>query len=258
MKALIDDDWSIHTMHPYFCGEPDGIWGPDNIGYMHGHGNLVIAEDTEARSGASNFGWVYNMADETLTPIVESVPEAEVAAPYQTTLNGWEYLTFGHQHPYARTQGEIPEGCDILGLNDECNGHPSTGNWLTYYRWPEYVDPCSCPEGTGYSSSDRACMVGSTTECYECHTMEGCMEGSCDIECYEFDPMKICQCSAGNCDDYGTCCENQSACPVDPCSCPEGTGYSSSDRACMVGSTTECYECHTMEGCMEGSCDIEC
>eukprot|EP00494_Astrolonche_serrata_P027652 UN27915 len=43
------------------------------------------------------------------------------------------------------------------------------------------------------------------------------MEGSCDNECYEFDTMKICQCLAGDCDDYGTCCEDLSACEVKGC-----------------------------------------
>eukprot|EP00494_Astrolonche_serrata_P022041 UN22296 len=113
---------------------------------------------------------------------------------------------------------------------------------------PCVEDPCSCPDGTGYSTSDGACMEGSTTECYECVTMDGCMEGSCDTECYEFDPMKTCQCLDGNCDDYDTCCEDQSGCLAPECVYTDCT-----DAECCEG-----YECTDRVNPLTGATNRQC
>merc|ERR1719495_2929062 len=77
------------------------------------------------------------------------------------------------------------------------------------------ADPCNCPEGMGYSSSEGMCMEGSTTMCYECPSMEECVEGTCaDFECVaDFMEMYTCQCNY-ECDEYGNCCEDYMECPV--------------------------------------------
>eukprot|EP00494_Astrolonche_serrata_P003872 UN03880 len=54
-------------------------------------------------------------------------------------------------------------------------------------------DPCACIEGCGFSSGDGTCSEGSTTDCTECTTGEGCTEGSCENCEGEFDPTKTCQ-----------------------------------------------------------------
>eukprot|EP00494_Astrolonche_serrata_P032088 UN32357 len=70
----------------------------------------------------------------------------------------------------------------------------------------EITDPCDCMNGCGWSTENKMCEEGSSTNCSECTTMEGCVEGSCDSCDGEFDEMTTCQCTA-ECSDYGNCCD---------------------------------------------------
>merc|ERR1719242_537610 len=100
----------------------------------------------------------------------------------------------------------------------------------------------------GWSTSMAMCMEGSTTECYECPTMDGCEVGSCADECYEYDPMKTCQCSAGNCEDYGTCCDDNNSVLIGTPNC-DGSEI---DDGCAE---KECGDTCIVQGDMAGSCD---
>merc|ERR1719336_571312 len=86
----------------------------------------------------------------------------------------------------------------------------------------QQVDPCNCPEGTGYDSDTMMCVEGSTTRCWECPTMMGCETITCESAgCPDFMETYTCQCNS-DCRRYGNCCEDASTCDVvtDPCQCP--------------------------------------
>jgi len=74
------------------------------------------------------------------------------------------------------------------------------------------TDPCSCAEGTGYSSNTDSCVEGSFTNCWECSTMDGCESITCsDAGCPNFMETYTCQCN-GECKEYGNCCEDSDTC----------------------------------------------
>jgi len=69
-------------------------------------------------------------------------------------------------------------------------------------------EPCTCPDGTGWSSSENRCKAGSTTKCSECSTMDTCEENDCSMRC-EYNADRLCQCDE-NCVEHGNCCEDYS------------------------------------------------
>eukprot|EP00493_Phyllostaurus_siculus_P026135 UN26480 len=73
------------------------------------------------------------------------------------------------------------------------------------------TDPCSCPEGTGWSRSKLGCFEDSTTACDECPTMGACEAGSCAAGCYGYMPMRLCQCTP-SCLEFGNCCQDAQPC----------------------------------------------
>merc|ERR1719219_2230027 len=114
-------------------------------------------------------------------------------------------------------------------------------------------DPCSCPEGQGWSSEMMMCMDGSTTNCSECPTMDRCDTSTCEqAMCPGYDPNRVCQCNS-NCDAYEDCCDDAYACIQDPCDCPEEMGWNSIMQMCMEGSMTTCAECPYMDECYDDS-----
>merc|ERR1719433_2643910 len=123
-----------------------------------------------------------------------------------------------NEHVYidASTNPNFPETPDCSGellyvmpIRNECNAY-DWGSMLA--TWDGYcvgstVDPCACPEGTGYDSDTMACVEGSTTRCWECTTMEGCESITCASDnCPEFSPDYTCQCNE-DCATYGNCCD---------------------------------------------------
>merc|ERR1719285_942048 len=79
---------------------------------------------------------------------------------------------------------------------------------------PTDTDPCTCPEGTGFDSDTMTCLEGSTTRCWECAEMEGCMTISCnENDCPAFGESFSCQCNDA-CHEFGDCCEDVEVCTM--------------------------------------------
>jgi len=121
-------------------------------------------------------------------------------------------------------------------------------------------DPCSCPEGWGWSSSADRCLQGRTTNCWECPTLNHCESGNCFSfegnfnECPDFDYKRTCQCDV-ECNLYGNCCPDADQCNREgPCDCRDGQGWSGRTNKCEEGSTTTCAECSTRTGCQSSKC----
>merc|ERR1719195_171771 len=106
-------------------------------------------------------------------------------------------------------------------------------------------DPCSCPDGSGWSKDLMTCVEGSTTSCDECPTMEGCVADSCAVSlCPDsYDPMRLCQCTA-NCEEYENCCEDADVCDGGSESEEEEDGCVDNDAAvqAVFGPTQSCAQ----------------
>lgn len=118
------------------------------------------------------------------------------------------------------------------------------------------TDPCACTaDGYGWSSIGQACVLGGTTSCEECRTLDGCITSTCaDAGCPEYDPMRYCQCDPG-CAANGNCCDDAlTIVCIDPCECPEGYGWSTTSEMCVMGATTNCAECPNQDRCDSSTC----
>jgi secreted PhoX family phosphatase len=108
----MDDSYSINSMKGLVCGTPlaeedalgnecdlAGIANPDNVASVHGHGAILIAEDTSKH--VNNIMWKYDLDTGALEERVGAVPTgAEVCSPYFfPDINGFSYLAMVVQHP---------------------------------------------------------------------------------------------------------------------------------------------------------------
>jgi len=87
----------------------DGIANPDNITYLPGYGQLVIAEDTSKHANA--YLWSYDTGREKLQRLMVAPPYGELTGVHWIPdLGGHGYLTVSVQHPWSEGADGLPEG----------------------------------------------------------------------------------------------------------------------------------------------------
>jgi len=176
---IMDENYDVTNAETLVCGEPGSFMSADNIGYVNGYDALVLSEDTTSREGPSNFAWLYSFEDDSVTPFLQSVNNAEISMGYHYLINGWNYLVFVIQHPYQYDSTD-PHDCDVLGTNTAaCGEHTGTGDWWTYYTWAQ-EETTSDPETT--SESCPTCPVCTTDAPEEAYTgfMSSLEDTACD------------------------------------------------------------------------------
>lgn len=145
-RMMLDDEWNVDLMEAEICGEPNGPFNPDNIGYVDGHEALIFCEDTSDRT--TNFAWIYDDEKKSTTPFLQGVDGAEFAGGYHYKIRDWHYLILSVQHPYddyyEKVEGCDPQGNDLKGQTCNASG---TADWLVYFKWQDAET--SDPSGSG-------------------------------------------------------------------------------------------------------------
>jgi secreted PhoX family phosphatase len=115
--APIDSDHVMTQLLPAVVGRSEGkgcaadsIANPDNITFLSGYGQLVIAEDTSKHANA--FLWSYDLQRGELQRLMVAPPYGEMTGVHWIPdLNGFGYLTVSVQHPWSEgIDGPLPEG----------------------------------------------------------------------------------------------------------------------------------------------------
>merc|ERR1719343_1418536 len=118
--VMDESNWMATSMSGLVCGEVDplnadlcadnNIANPDNLAAVHGHGALLIGEDSYRK--ANNMLWKYDLETGLLQERIASTPlGAEVSSPYlYPDVAGWSYVIMIAQHP------EIPEVMPLAGF----------------------------------------------------------------------------------------------------------------------------------------------
>merc|ERR1719401_201776 len=118
--VMDESNWMASSMRGIVCGEVDplnadlcvdtNIANPDNLAAIHGHGALLIGEDSYRK--ANNVLWKYDLETDSLEERIASTPlGAEVSSPYfYPDVAGWSYVVLIAQHP------EIPEVMPPSGI----------------------------------------------------------------------------------------------------------------------------------------------
>ena len=87
----------------------DGIANPDNITYLPGYEQLVIAEDTSKHANA--YLWSYDLRRGVLQRLMIAPPYGELTGVHWIPdVGGHGYLTVSVQHPWSEGADELPEG----------------------------------------------------------------------------------------------------------------------------------------------------
>lgn len=91
--------------------DPEGIANPDNITFLEGYGQLIIAEDTRRHYNASL--WAWSTRERSLARIVLAPHGGELTGIHWIPdLHGHAYLTLAIQHPWSELPDAeaLPEG----------------------------------------------------------------------------------------------------------------------------------------------------
>jgi secreted PhoX family phosphatase len=85
----------------------DGIANPDNLAFVHGHGLLLVAEDTEKH--AHNALWAYDVDAKSLVRVLEAPDGGEVTGiHWYPDVGGFAYISATIQHPFVDEGGDEP------------------------------------------------------------------------------------------------------------------------------------------------------
>ena len=87
----------------------DSMANPDNITFLSGYGQLVIAEDTSKHDNA--FLWSYDVQRGAMQRLMVAPPYGELTGVHWIpNLGGFGYLTVSVQHPWSEGTDKLPEG----------------------------------------------------------------------------------------------------------------------------------------------------
>lgn len=114
----IPSDHVMTRMDPVVAGtsdgklcQVDGIANPDNIAFVQGRGQLIIAEDTSKHVNA--FLWSLDVASGTLQRVMVAPPYGEFTGlSWTPDLGGFGYLTVVVQHPWSEGTDTLPDGIE--------------------------------------------------------------------------------------------------------------------------------------------------
>ncbi len=83
---------------------PEGIANPDNLAFVHGHGLLLVAEDTDRH--VHNALWAYDVAAKELVRVLEAPDGGEVTGiHWYPDIGGYGYISATIQHPFGDEGG---------------------------------------------------------------------------------------------------------------------------------------------------------